>query len=400
MSGSPAYLRETTEYFTGNGWETSQKQVREGSFLVLCTKTGIEGEKRMLVMVLTATEGSVTKDHLKYLLKTARQQDADTPVITTEFGINTQIEKIAKKHGIRTISSSYITNDGSGTGFGAQSEGSQASTSWIGSESSFESKEDDTGGLLTRRRLLVGSGVGVVGLLLLGGDGSESDSPNSGSGDSSEYDVTAVKANAEEIPYGELFRSIEQYTGERVFYAASKITQVIEQSREKYQFRLNVTQNGQIWEDDILGRWKGERFLEEDLVEFWGIVNGAYQYETVMGNQRTIPDFDIVDIRLIEGPSVSAGNVEIVDDRLNISEGEFSDEITVTRTLQNNSRLNIGYVEATASLLDAVGNELTSNYVNTTGVKAGGSWRFEIAFYGEAEAKDVDSHEVDVRNLQ
>jgi len=129
-------------------------------------------------------------------------------------------------------------------------------------------------------------------------------------------------------------------------------------------------------------------------------VNGAYQYEAVMGNQRTIPDFDVVDMALIEEPSVSAGNVEIVDDQLTVDEGEFSDEISVVGTLRNDSRLNIGYVEATASLVDAAGDELASNYVNTTGIEAGGSWDFEIGFYGEAEADAVDAYEVGVRELQ
>ena len=415
MSSSSGYLGDVAEYLTGNGWETSQKQVREGVFLVLGTKQGKRDEKRLLAMVVTAAEGSVTTDHLKYLVKTGREQKADTVVITAEFGVDAQIEQIAKNHGISTISPSLVTSSDSGAGVTDSSGGSSGSTSWTGSESTSRSEapaenegedESDTGGLLTRRRLVIGGGVGAVGLMLLGGGGSDSDSTNNDDSDGgggpngqNGYDVASVKSNAEEVPYEELFRNIEEYTGTRVFYGAAKIIQVVEQNSEKYQFRLNVTQNGQIWEDDVLGRWKGERFLEDDLVEFWGVVNGAFQYETVAGNQRTIPDFDIVDMATIKEPSVSAGNVVIVDDELNVEEGEFSDEITVVGTLQNNSRLTIGYVEATAQLLDANGDEVASNYMNTTEIAAGDSWEFEIPFYGEAEADNVDTYEVSVGEI-
>jgi|AntRauMinimDraft_4_1070384.scaffolds.fasta_scaffold00135_23 hypothetical protein len=411
MSASPDYLRAVTEYLTSNGWETSQKQVREGAFLVLGSKSGTDGEKRLLAMVVTATAGSVTNGHLKYLLEAARRQEAETVVVTAEFGIGAQVAEVAKNHDVGTISPDLVTGSDSSAGSATDRAESSTGSSWLGSEATSENEEaadaaepDETSGLLTRRRLLAGGGIGVVGLFLFGGGGSESDSPTGGSGsgtDSSNgYDVAAVKADAKAVPYEELFRNIEQYTGERVFYGAAEITQVVEQNSQTYQFRLNVTQNGQVWEDDVLGRWSGERFLEGDLVEFWGVVNGAYQYEAVMGNQRTIPDFDVVDMALIEEPSVSAGNVEIVDDQLTVDEGEFSDEISVVGTLRNDSRLNIGYVEATASLVDAAGDELASNYVNTTGIEAGGSWDFEIGFYGEAEADAVDAYEVGVRELQ
>ncbi|MFC3477210.1 hypothetical protein [Halobacterium litoreum] len=166
MSEAPAYLREATTYLNSNGWDTSRKRVREGTFLVLGAKTGLEGEKRLLAMVVTAAAGSVTKDHLKYLLQTARKQDADTVVITAEFGIGDPIEKAAKEHGIGTISTGLVAGDSSDGRGGTQSEPSSESTSWVDSDE----QEDDTEGVWTRRRLLIGGGVGVLGGALLVGD--------------------------------------------------------------------------------------------------------------------------------------------------------------------------------------------------------------------------------------
>jgi hypothetical protein len=122
----------------------------------------------------------------------------------------------------------------------------------------------------------------------------------SGGGGEEELDPEEVKANAEEIPYDDLMRNEDQYEGEEVHISQGQVEQVLGDEEEGFQFRIYVTRGEYTWENDVFVRWGGDRFLEDDIVEIWGVYNGLLTYETVLGGERTVPDITAVDIELLE----------------------------------------------------------------------------------------------------
>lgn len=117
------------------------------------------------------------------------------------------------------------------------------------------------------------------------------------------------KSDARQIPYDNLMRDSGRYEGDIVLFSEGQVTQVLGGEDEGFQLRVYVTPGTYSWENDVLVRWDGERFLEDDVVEFWGRFNGLITYETVLGAERTIPDITAYDISLLnEVPSPVGGS--------------------------------------------------------------------------------------------
>ena len=119
-----------------------------------------------------------------------------------------------------------------------------------------------------------------------------------------------LKSEAAVVPYDDLFRYNERYVGESVYYRG-QVVQVVGLVDEFYAIRVNVTREQVgFWTDDVLityERGDGVRVLEEDIIEFVGIVSGLHQYEAVLGNQRTIPALIVAPGRLVvEGADITS----------------------------------------------------------------------------------------------
>ena len=144
---------------------------------------------------------------------------------------------------------------------------------------------------MNRRQYVLG--VSTVGLTAIAGCSSSGQSEQG-------LDTEEIKSNAEEIPYDDLLRNGDEYQGQAVHFPQAKIVQVLGSEEEGFQFRVNVNEAEYTWEDDVLIRWDGERFVTDDIVEIWGQSNGLISYEAVLGNERTIPDISAVDINLLQ----------------------------------------------------------------------------------------------------
>ena len=111
-----------------------------------------------------------------------------------------------------------------------------------------------------------------------------------------------AKAEAVTIPYDDLFRNNERHVGKQVFYRA-KIVQVINAGTNSYQFRANLAQLGGTSiasGDTVFLHFKGKRFLDDDLIEFIGTVDGLLSYEAVLGQEITIPEISTFQVRLLD----------------------------------------------------------------------------------------------------
>lgn len=100
------------------------------------------------------------------------------------------------------------------------------------------------------------------------------------------------KASCQGIAYDELARNPGSYIGQRVKYTG-EIIQVIEDGTTA-TYRINVTQGDYgLWDDTVLVYYRfsdgQSRFLEDDIVTFYGMSGGLHTYESTMGVSITVP---------------------------------------------------------------------------------------------------------------
>ncbi|KAB1190730.1 MULTISPECIES: FxLYD domain-containing protein [Haloferax] len=216
-----------------------------------------------------------------------------------------------------------------------------------------------------------------------------------------EPDIATVKREAKEYPYRDLMRNSEQYEGRLVHFPEGKITQVLGDEDRGFQFRVYVTPDDYIWDDDILIRWSGERFLEDDIVEMWGRFNGLITYETVAGSKRTIPDITVYEIELLEEAGATETptpepSVEILDSKWTVvEEYDYSDDrYGVVGTVENTSDRTVSML-VRVRFLDSTGAQIGDGMDIAMGVPPGERFRFEIAYVG-GKSEEVDSYDIDV----
>lgn len=122
------------------------------------------------------------------------------------------------------------------------------------------------------------------------------------SSDVSIEDLQNFKDNCESISYDELARNPDLYEGNSYVFTG-KISQVLEDTNIT-SYLINVTEGEYVWEDLVLGAKvksdeNSSRFLEDDIIRFYGVFQGLYTYETVLGSQNTVPYVKIYDIELV-----------------------------------------------------------------------------------------------------
>ena len=175
-----------------------------------------------------------------------------------------------------------------------------------------------------RRRILKWGGIGcgsliaVFVLLLVIGiiAGSGDDSPTSSSESVEEptrpvarltptpapaptRTFAELKAESSRLSYDDLFRNNERHLGKTVWYEA-QVIQVQDTGSNEFVLRANVNQGEFYWDDAVYLYYSGPRLLEDDLIEFVGVVSGLKTYQAVFGNSVTIPEISVLAARLLE----------------------------------------------------------------------------------------------------
>lgn len=84
----------------------------------------------------------------------------------------------------------------------------------------------------------------------------------------------------------------------------------------------------------------------------------------------------------------------IREHELVVESDEYSEEITVEGIIENTTDEMKDYVEVSARVYDADGNQLNNYWTNTTDLQAGGTWKFEILINEEAD--DIEEYDIRV----
>lgn len=101
----------------------------------------------------------------------------------------------------------------------------------------------------------------------------------------------SYKASAQDLSYDDLARNPDTHKG-KVVHFKGEVIQVIEDNTLT-QYRISVTSTDYGgWDDPIFVTFETDsnnRFLEDDIVEFWGTSVGTITYQSTMGGNITIP---------------------------------------------------------------------------------------------------------------
>ena len=99
------------------------------------------------------------------------------------------------------------------------------------------------------------------------------------------------KAQCESISYDELARNDQSYLGRKIKFRG-KVIQVM--GTDSATMRIEVTEDSYgLWDDVVMVGYdykEGQsKFLEDDIVTFYGEYKGLYSYTSVMGATITVP---------------------------------------------------------------------------------------------------------------
>lgn len=101
----------------------------------------------------------------------------------------------------------------------------------------------------------------------------------------------AYKSQCESISYDELARNDQSYLGKKIKFRG-KVIQVM--GTDSITMRIEVTEDSYgLWDDVVMVDYfykEGQsKFLEDDIVTFYGEYEGLYSYTSVMGAKITVP---------------------------------------------------------------------------------------------------------------
>ncbi|MFA5302979.1 MAG: hypothetical protein WC393_00390 [Candidatus Nanoarchaeia archaeon] len=117
--------------------------------------------------------------------------------------------------------------------------------------------------------------------------------------------INFIKNDYDEISYNNLMRYEEDYKND-LLYFRGKIIQVSEIANSIYQLRVNTKLSNYAYmentytDDTIYVFYHGNRLLEDDIIDIYGIYDGIYSYKAILGNTVSIPSIISVQTDLIQ----------------------------------------------------------------------------------------------------
>lgn len=109
----------------------------------------------------------------------------------------------------------------------------------------------------------------------------------------------------EDVSYEELARTNSQYVGTKVKFIGEIFQVVYSSDTGSSTYLISVTEDEYgLWDDHVYVRFDTSelesKFLEDDIVVFYGEVSGEYSYESILGQSITIPSVTAVYMEIQE----------------------------------------------------------------------------------------------------
>lgn len=99
------------------------------------------------------------------------------------------------------------------------------------------------------------------------------------------------------IDYDALARDADSHIGKLVKYRGA-IVQIVT-ANSTYRINVDGNSNKPIWTEKAKGIITGS-FLDDDMVDVWGVVKGQKSYTAVLGNKIYLPDITIIKIQKVD----------------------------------------------------------------------------------------------------
>ncbi|WP_157969526.1 hypothetical protein [Haloplanus rubicundus] len=105
---SPDYPHSVSEYLDSQGWNTTTREIREGTYVIAGSQDGADDSSRMLTLVVDEPESELTTSHLKYLFKTAKKNSVSDMRIASAVEITDTAKGAASEHDIKILNQTFI----------------------------------------------------------------------------------------------------------------------------------------------------------------------------------------------------------------------------------------------------------------------------------------------------
>lgn len=103
MSSSTEYPDVALEHVQSQGWNTNITEVQEGTSIIEAEQEDDSGSKKMLLMVVYNPETEVTTEHVRYLIKTAKQRNISNGGLTADVPVADDAKQAIEENNISYI---------------------------------------------------------------------------------------------------------------------------------------------------------------------------------------------------------------------------------------------------------------------------------------------------------
>jgi len=100
---APEYPDAVLEYVQTQGWSASIKNLRDGLYMISGSRKVNSKSERMFAMVICEPESKVTTEHVKYLIKIAREKSADSVTLATKVEATDEAKQIIEQNNIPSL---------------------------------------------------------------------------------------------------------------------------------------------------------------------------------------------------------------------------------------------------------------------------------------------------------
>lgn len=102
------YFERVTRFLETKGWNTSNTQINESTYVITGTRESETYYDRMLTMVAVDEETAFTAQHIEYLVTAGDENDVDHLMATCRGGLDEEATELASEYGVQFIDTETI----------------------------------------------------------------------------------------------------------------------------------------------------------------------------------------------------------------------------------------------------------------------------------------------------